>query len=180
MVPTFQYSRHRNQTPVLSANSLCCCYAAHCAEMSSYDRFIRGKKWKTQGAKSGRMMVGDQTTSHRKRFRSLFAAAAVCDWAIVMKKDNTWGQHSSSLVLKEKSNYSTHSTFGGRLYCFRRVYGFATRSGLSSAMCRDRRAYWRHCGSHLHKASSDLTVVLITRPTGLKKKKRKIACVLSQ
>ena len=61
VVPTFQYPRHRSQPPVLSANSLRWS-AAHCAKvLSSYDRFIRGKILKSQGAKYGRMMVGDQT-----------------------------------------------------------------------------------------------------------------------
>ena len=44
-----------------------------------------------------------------KHCRSLFVAAAVC----------SRGQHSSS-------NYSMHSTFGGRLYCFRHVYVLRT------------------------------------------------------
>ena len=61
VVPTFQYPRHRIQSPVLSANSLHWS-AAHCAKMlCSYDRFILGKRWKSQGAKFGRMVVGDQT-----------------------------------------------------------------------------------------------------------------------
>ena len=61
VVPTFEYPRHRSQPPVFSANSLRSS-KAHCAKMlSSYDRFIRGKRWKSQEAKSGRMMVGDQT-----------------------------------------------------------------------------------------------------------------------
>ena len=56
-VPTFQYPRHRSQPPVLSANCLRWS-AAHCAKMlSSYERFIRGKRWKSQG----RIMVCDQT-----------------------------------------------------------------------------------------------------------------------
>ena len=37
--------------------------------------------------------------------------------------------------------YITHSTFGENLYCFRHIYGLTTRSELTSAMCRDRRAY---------------------------------------
>ena len=61
VVPTFQYSSHRSQPPALSANSLRWS-AAHCAKIFSfYDRFIRVMRWKSQGAKSGRMMVGDQT-----------------------------------------------------------------------------------------------------------------------
>ena len=46
---------------MLSANSLRCS-AAHCAKiLSSYDRFLQGKRGKSQGAKSGQVMVGDQT-----------------------------------------------------------------------------------------------------------------------
>ena len=56
MVPTFQYPHHRSQPPVLSANSL---YWS--AKTSSYNHFIWGKRWKSQEAKSGRMMVGEQT-----------------------------------------------------------------------------------------------------------------------
>ena len=63
VIPTFQYPRHRSQPPVLSANSLRWC-TVHCAKMlSSHDRFMRGKRWKSQGAKSERMIVGDQTLS---------------------------------------------------------------------------------------------------------------------
>ena len=35
---------------------------------------------------------------------------------------------------RKKSNYSTHSTFGGRLDCFRYVYGLTTRLELTRAM----------------------------------------------
>ena len=63
VVPTFQNPCHRSQPSVLSTNSLCWS-AAHCDKMlSSYDRFIQGRRWKSQGAKSGRMMVCDQTLS---------------------------------------------------------------------------------------------------------------------
>ena len=75
--------------------------------------------------------------------------------SIVMKKQNISGQYSSSLVLNKEPNYSTHSTFGRRLYCFRNVYGLTTRSELTSAMCRDRQAHQRYCATHMRKASSD-------------------------
>ena len=81
------------------------------------------------------------TGSHRKCFKSLFVAAASMQPRIVMKKDNTRGQHSSSLVLNKGIDYSTHSTFGGRLYCFKHVYGLTKHSELTSAMCHDRKAY---------------------------------------
>ena len=41
----------------------------------------------------------------------------------------------------KESNYSTHFTFGGRLYCFRHVYLLSMLSELRSAMRCDRRAY---------------------------------------
>ena len=41
----------------------------------------------------------------------------------------------------EDLNYSTHSTFGRRLYCSRHVYGLTTRSELTSVMCCDRWPY---------------------------------------
>ena len=37
----------------------------------------------------------------------------------------------------KKPNYSTHFTFGWRLYCFRLVYMLTTRSELTGAMWRD-------------------------------------------
>ena len=50
----------------------------------------------------------------------------------------------------KESNYNTHSTFGGILYCFSYVYGLTMRSELTSAMCRDRWAYrYRHRFWHL-------------------------------
>ena len=58
---TFQYSHHRSQPPVLSANSLRWSAANYAKMLSSHDRFTRGKRWKSQGAKSGWMMVGDET-----------------------------------------------------------------------------------------------------------------------
>ena len=38
---------------------------------------------------------------------------------------------------------------------FRHVYGLTTRSELTTAMCRDRREFCRHCATHLRKVSSD-------------------------
>ena len=49
-----------------------------------------------------------------------------------------------SLFLNKRIDYSTHSTYGGRFYCFGHVYGITTHSELTraiSAMCRDLRAY---------------------------------------
>ena len=142
MVPTFQYPRHRSQLPVLSANSLHWS-AANCAKMlSSYDRFIWGKRWKSQGAKSERMMkiTGSQVradddgwsnTSHRKHFRSLFFSAAVCGRALSSWRTIPEDNIPHRLFWIKESNYSMHSIFGGRLYCFRYVYGFTRSSELT-------------------------------------------------
>ena len=140
MVPTFQYPRHRSQLPVLSANSLRWS-AAHCAKMlSSYDRFIRGKRYKSQGAKSGRMVVGDQTLPIENA-----SGAFLLQLQFAAEHCREEGQNLRTTFLVacsiKESNYSTHSTFGGRLYCFRQVCGFTMHSELASAMCRDRRAY---------------------------------------
>ena len=59
--------------------------------------------------------------------------------SIVMKKDNI----PRRFFWIMESNYSTHSTYGRRLYCFRHIYGLTTRSELT------------HCTTHLHKVSSD-------------------------
>ena len=88
MVQTFQYPCHRSQPPVLSANSLRWS-AAHCAKMlSSYDCFIRGKRQKSQGAKSGRMMVDDKTLPS-KTLQEPLSCSCIMRPSIVLKKDNT-------------------------------------------------------------------------------------------
>ena len=140
VVPTFQYPRHRSQPPVFSANSLRW-PAAHCDKMLSYDRFIQGKRWKSQEAKSGRIMVGDQTLPIEN---SSGASSLQLQYAAEYCREEGQYLRTTFLVACSKikeSNYSTHSTFGGRLYCFRHVYGFTTRSKLTSAMCRDGRAF---------------------------------------
>ena len=82
MAPTFQYSRHISQPPVLSVNSLCWS-AAHCTKMlSSYEGFIRGKRWKSQGAMSGQMMKDDQTLPIEYASGATFVAAAICSRAL--------------------------------------------------------------------------------------------------
>ena len=154
MVPTFQYPHHRSQPPVLSANSLHCS-AAHCAKMlSPYDRFIRGKRWKSQGAKSRQMMVDDQTLPIENA-----SVASLLQLQYVAEHCHEEGQYLDNiphlLFWIKESNYSTQSTFSGRLYCFRHVYGLTMRTELTSAICRNRQAYYRRCATHLRKASSD-------------------------
>ena len=75
-----------------------------------------------------------------KTLRSLFVAAAVCGRALPWRTIPEDNIPRRFFWIKE-SNYSMHSTFGRRLYCFRHVYGLTMRSKQTSAMCRDRRAY---------------------------------------
>ena len=125
MVPTLtniQYLRHRSQPPVLSANSICWS-TAHCAKMlSSYNRFIWRKGWKSEGAKS-EMYDGWSNTSHRKCHRSLFVAAAVYSQALSWRRTIPEDNIPPRLFWIQESNYSTQFTFGGRFYCFIHVYG---------------------------------------------------------
>ena len=54
---------------------------------------------------------------------------------------HSWNLHCTHYSFVDELNYSMHFTSGGRLYCFRHVYVLTTRSELTSAMWRDRRAY---------------------------------------
>ena len=148
MVPTFQYPRHRSQSPLLSANSLRWS-AAHCVKMlCSYDRSICGKRRKSQGAKSGWMMVGDQTLPIEN-----VSGASLLQLQYAAEYRHGEGQYKRTTFLVacseiNESNYITHSTFGGKLNCFR----LSTRPKLTRTMCRHRSAditYWRHCATHL-------------------------------
>ena len=100
VVPTLQYPDYRSQPPVLSVNSLHWS-AAHCAKiLSSYDSFIRGKTWNHREPSAGGCWWVI------KHFPSKTLQEPLCRCcsrpmrpSIVMKKDDTWGQHSSSFVL---------------------------------------------------------------------------------
>ena len=78
---------------------------------------------------------------HQKRFRSLSVAAAVYGWALSWRRTIPEDNIPRHLFWIKEWNYNTHSTFGGRLYCFRHVYRLTTWSELTSAMCRDWRVY---------------------------------------
>ena len=76
---------------MLSANSLRWS-AAHCAKiLSSYDRFVRGKRWKSQGTKIGRIM-GDQTLPMENASGASLLQLAVCgralSWRRTILEDN--------------------------------------------------------------------------------------------
>ena len=166
MVPTFQYPCHR-------ASRLCfqpIVYAGlqlSAKMLSSYNRLIKGKRWKSQGAKSG---VNDgrwSNTSHRKLFRSLFVAAAVCDRVLLWRKTIPVDNIPRSLLRIKESNCSMHSTFGRRLYSFRHVYKLTTHSELTSMMCCDHQVYERYSAIDIcAKLHLILTVVLILQPIG--------------
>ena len=150
MVPTFQYPRHRSQPPVLSAISLIvlkCCPPT----TVSYDERDENHREPFR-ADDGWW----SNTSHRKRFRSLFAAAAVCGRTMYWRTIPEDNIPCRFLWIKQ-SNYSTHSTFGGRLYWFRHVYGLTTRSELTRDIAQ-------HIWAKLHLI---LTVVVISRPIEL-------------
>ena len=73
----------------------------------------------------------------------------------VMKKDNTWGQHSSSLFWIKESNYRTRSTLCGRLYSMtflRAHYALRTDKCCVSRSTSILEALRK---THLRKASSD-------------------------
>ena len=91
------------------------------------------------------MMVGDETLPIENT-----SGASLLQLQYATEHCYEEGQYLRTTFLvacseKKESNYSTLSTFGGRLYCFRHVYGLTT----TSAMCRDRRA------EKLRKTSSD-------------------------
>ena len=113
---------------------------------------------------------GWSNTSQRKRLRILFVAAVVCGQALSWKRISSWGQQFSSLFLNEGIELQTHSTFGGRLYCFMHVYGLITRSELK-VRCVAIDGHTRDIAQHIcAKMHLNLTVVLISRPIGPWKK----------
>ena len=155
MVPTFQYpvieaSRLFFQ-PILYAALVCSSLCQNVVLQPFHTR----KETKITGSQVWADDGGWSNTSHRKRFRSLFVAAAVCGWALSWRRTIPVDNIPRSFFWIKESNYSMHSAFGGRFYCFKHVYGLTTRSELTNAMWRDRRAYCKHCPTHLRKASSD-------------------------
>ena len=134
-VAYYQLSSNRRQPPRRSTNSLRRS-AVHCAKiLSSYGSFIRGKRWKSQGAKSGRLMVVDQTlpieNTAGASLLQLQCAAEDLSWRRTVPEDNI----PCCFFWIKESNYSMHSTYGRRLYCFSHVCGLTTQSELTSVMC---------------------------------------------
>ena len=166
VVPTFQYPRHRNQPPVLSANSLHWS-AAHCAKMlSSYDHFIRGKRWKSQRAKPGRMMVGDQTLPIENASGASFCCSCSMRPSIAMKKVNTWGQHSSSLDVN-KGIELQHALHIWRETIVLDMFTGSLRAQNWQVRCVAIDEHTRDIAQHIYaKLHLILTVVVISRPIG--------------
>ena len=104
---------------------------------------------------------GWSNTSHRKRFRSPYVAAAVCDRALSWRRTIPEDNIPRRLFWIKESNYSTHSKFGGRLYCFRRVYGLSTCSELTIMRCVVIDGHTRDIAQHIcAKLLLILTVIL--------------------
>ena len=154
---------------MLSANSLRWS-AAHCANLlSSYDRFMRGKRWNHRGPNPGGLMVGDQTLPIENA-----SGAPCCSCSVrpntVIKEDNTWRQRSSSLVLNKEIElqYALHiwretivlGMFTGSL----RAQNWHVRCVAIDGHTRD---IVQHICAKFHLS---LTVVLISRPIGPWKK----------
>ena len=175
MVRTFQYPRHWSQPPVLSANSLRWS-AAHCAKMlSPYDRIRRGKRWKSQGAKSGRMMVSDQPLPIENA-----SGASLLQLQYAAEHCHEEGQYLRTTFLVVCSEWRNRiKARTAHLVEYSIVLDTFTSSLRAQnwqvrciAIDRHSRDIAQHVCAKLHLI---LTVVLISRPIGLKKK---IAIVL--
>ena len=132
--------------------------------LSSYDRFIRGKRWKSQGTKSGQMMVGDPTPSETLQ------EPLCCSWIVrpstVMKKDNIWGQYSSSLVLN-KGIELQHEFHIWRETIVLGMFTGSLRCQNWQVRCVAIEWHTRDITQHIRaKFHLILTVVLISRPIG--------------
>ena len=142
MIPTFQYPHHRSQpaTCAFSQFSTLVC-SSLCQNVVLLQPFHMMKEMKIIGSQVQVDDGGWWNTSHRKCFRSLFVAAAVCGRALSWRRTIPEDNILHHFFWIKESNYSMHSTFDGRSYCFRHVYRLTTHSELTSVMCCDRRTY---------------------------------------
>ena len=112
---------------------------------------------------------GWSNTYHRKHFRSLFVAAAVCSRALSWRRTIPEDNIPRRLFWIKESNYSTHSTFVARLY----FLGMFTclRAQKSHVRCVAIDGNTRDIAQHIcAKLHLILTVVLILQPIALWKK----------
>ena len=109
---------------------------------------------------------GWSNTTHRKRFGSLFVAAAVCGRALSWRRTIPEANNTRRLFWMKESNYSSHSTFGGRLYCLGMFTG-SLRTQNWQMRCVAIDGHTRDIAQHIcSKLHLILTVVLISRPIG--------------
>ena len=110
------------------------------------------------------------TKHHWKRFRSLFLAAAVCGRALSWRRTIPENNIPRRLFWIKESNYSTCSTFGGRLYCLGMFTG-SLRAQKWQVLCVAIDGHTRDIVQHIcAKLHLILTVVLILRLIGPWKK----------
>ena len=129
-------------------------------------RFHTSKELKITGSQVREVDDVWSNTSHRKRFRSLFVAAAVCGRALSWRRTIPEDNIPRRLSEIKESNYSTHSAFGGRLsflVCLRTQYALKT----------EKCDVWRSMGTlvtlrntHEQRNLLILTVFIISRPIG--------------
>ena len=114
---------------------------------------------------------GWSNTSHQKCFRSPFVASAVCDQALSWRRTIPEENIPRRLFWIKELNYSTHFTFGRRLYCFRHVHVLTICIQNWQVQCDMIDGYSRDTAQHIcAKLHLFFTVVLISRPIGSWKK----------
>ena len=121
MVPTFQDPHHRSQPPVLSVSSLRWS-AAHCLfqNVVLLDTVPYEKTYDQREPSPG-CMVSDQTFPiENAAGASLLQLLCAAEHFHITR--STMNFSCIAPLHIKKSNYSTHFTFDGRLYCVRHVY----------------------------------------------------------
>ena len=141
--------------------------------LSSYDSFIRRKRWKSQGAKSGWMMVGDQTLPIENA-----SGASFLQLQYTAEHCHEGGQDPRTTVLVACSERHRIRARTPHLAGDSIVLGMFTGSLCAQnwqvrfvVIGRHTRDIAQHiCAKHLI-----VTLVLISRPIGPWEKKKKIA-----
>ena len=101
MVPSFQYPRRRSQPAVLSANSIRCVGLQLAVPKCCPPKTV---SYEERDENHRELSPGGWWWAIKhfplKTLQEPLSCSCSVRFSIVMKKDNTWGQHSSSLVLK--------------------------------------------------------------------------------